>query len=44
KSKYDIDEELKEEIAEKIRNKRYEKVYMRWFENQKKSIFVKYMN
>lgn len=44
KSKYDIDEELKEEIAEKIRNKRYEKVYIRWFENQKKSIFVKYMN
>lgn len=44
KSKYDIDEELKEEIASKIREKRYEKIYSRWLENQKKSIFVKYMN
>lgn len=44
KSKYDIDEKLRNEIIDKLKKAQYQKVYEGWLEEHKKTIFVKYMN
>lgn len=44
KSKYDIDEKLRNEIIDKLKKAQYQKAYEGWLEEHKKTIFVKYMN
>ncbi|MGA1846195.1 SurA N-terminal domain-containing protein [Deferribacter abyssi] len=43
KSKYDVDDNLREEITRKIKEKMYPEVVKSWLEKHKATIFIKYM-
>ncbi|BAI79742.1 peptidyl-prolyl cis-trans isomerase SurA [Deferribacter desulfuricans SSM1] len=43
KSKYDIDDKMKDEIVKKIKEKMYPDVVKNWLEKHKATIFIKYM-